>query len=188
MATEFTICLVCDEKSAAVINELRSKLAPSPYRDDAPHVTLLRVSSSSSMTDDRLASNLKKVLVLAPEISATARLKTVINVPGRRYGTSSVALISLDAETKAWRKSLIARLKEAGYHISPHQNIVYVPHVTVRLGVPIRGEALRATKKRLKAEQILTFDRLMLLRIEKRDRARRVREVRLDAGGTNTPL
>lgn len=71
LTPEFSICLKLTDEATKAINAIRQTLPPSPYRDDTPHLTLLRtIRAPLPMNDKELLDDMAQLLELSKKNAA----------------------------------------------------------------------------------------------------------------------
>src|SRR5262245_8857881 len=94
MTSEFSICLLLDRKTAQSVESIRQTLPVSPYRDDTPHVTLLRaIKSPSRMSDTDLLKDMEKLLGLSKNLPLSATVIKPANRFSPLFKTSSLVVL-----------------------------------------------------------------------------------------------
>ena len=177
MTNEFSICLLADDKTTELVNVIRSTMLPSPYRDDVPHITLLRgISSTNELHDDELFNFLHKMLDLDTRLPLTLHLENVENRSTTIYSPSAMAMIKTNEALINLRKRTCEILQANDYTIEPAELKSYNPHLTLRLGVKLH-ESQKNHEVQLLMQNQITFNDWMILRLEKDGRNRVMHQV-----------
>ena len=182
LTSEFSICLLLDHKSTQAVEEIRQTLPASPYRDDTPHVTLFRtIKSPSHMSDAALLQDIESFLKLSKNLPLTA----TVHKPGNRFSplfrTSSLILLHPSPQMKACRKNILRILKANGYSIGWFERLAFLPHISIRLGVPYTKRARAMTEQSFNPKAKLMFSSWIILRDIKKDGKYLVKEIAVDA-------
>ena len=82
---------------------------------------------------------------------------------------------------KAYRKNILGILKTNNYTVSLFERLVFLPHISVRLGVPYTEQAREMTEQTLPRQTKLTFNRWIILRDIKKDGKYLVKEVAVES-------
>lgn len=174
----FSVCLSLNPEVRKTVDDIRQMLPASPYRDDTPHMTLLRtIKSPSRINDADLLRDMKRIL----EVSKNLPLTAVIQKPANRFsplfGLSSLVVLTASPEMKAYRKNVIDTLRANNYSVGLVERLSFLPHITVRLGVPFTRKARATAAQGFRAGNRLNFDTWIILRDIKKDGKYLVREV-----------
>lgn len=146
-AREFSICLLPTDDVIKDIETLRATLPDSPYRDDIPHITLLRgISSNTDISDEALADDIGSTLSLSSRLPLMCTVKSIDNKSSQLYTSTGAVVLESSLDLLELRKDAVQRLMERGYTVEPQELDIYTPHVTVRLGVPLQDKAMTETK------------------------------------------
>lgn len=174
---EFSICLLPADDVTNNIQALRQDLPPSPYRDDTPHITLLRgITSSRDMSDEELVRDVESVLAFSKHLPLSARVGSIANKSNQFYTATGVALTDASPELLAFRRQAVNDLIQHGYSVEAQELRTYTPHVTVRLGVPLEGTMLQRAEALFNGRTI-TFGSWVLFRLILVDDKRMMQEV-----------
>jgi len=139
-------------------------LPASPYRDDWPHLTLLRgITAPEQVTDQALLAQMTRVVNLK-EFSLTGSVAIIANKHNEFYSDTGVLLFAPSEELLAYRNRCISALQQRGFRVDPHELVDYSPHLTIRLGVPLTGDLLARAEKDFLG-QTVKFSGWMLLRL-----------------------
>lgn len=177
MTSEFSICWLLDDKATRAVEAIRQTLPASPYRDDTPHVTLLRaIKSPSAVSDTDLLRNMEQLLELTKNLPLTVAVHKPANRFSPLFKLSSVVVLSASPEMKAYRKNVIRILKANNYSIS-RERLVFFPHISIRLGVPYTTQAKVMTEQSFNPEAKLILNRWVILRDVKKDGKYLVKEI-----------
>jgi hypothetical protein len=177
LTSEFALCLTLDRKTTQVVGTIRQILPASPYRDDTPHVTLLRaIKSRAPMNDTDSLQNMEKLLGLSKNLPLTA----TVHKPADRFSPlfrfSSLILLHASPKMKAYRKNIVSILKANGYSVSL-ERLFFLPHISICLGVPYTTKAKAMTVQSFGSGAKLTFNRWIILRDIKKDGKYLVKEI-----------
>jgi hypothetical protein len=179
--SEFAICFLLDRKSTQAVEAIRRTLPASPYRDDTPHVTLLRTRSPALMSDSDLLRDMERLL----ELSGNLPLTAVVHKPANRFSplfrVSSLVLLHASPQMRSYRKRVMRTLKANNYSIGWFERLLSLPHISIRLGVPYTKQAEAMTEHNFKPGAQLTFSTWVILRDIKKDGKYLVKEI---AAGT----
>ena len=180
MTFEFSICLTLDPKITQAVDAIRQILPISPYRDDTPHITLLRAIKSPSQVSDRdLLRDMERLLELSKNLPLTATVHKPANRFSPLFRLSSVVLLHASPEMKLYRKNVIRTLKANNYSIG-RERLVFFPHISIRLGVPYTDNAKAMTEQNFSPEKKIIFNKWVILRDIKKDGKYLVKEIALD--------
>lgn len=178
MTSEFSICLTLGPTATRAIESIRKTLPASPYRDDTPHVTLLRtIKSPSPMNDKDLLRNIEELLELSKNLPLTARVRKPANMFSPLFRVSSLLLLRASPEMKAYRNHVIKTLRANNYSISWFERLVFLPHISIRLGVPHTKHTNAMVKRRFSPNAKLTFTTWIILRDIRKDGKYLVKEI-----------
>lgn len=170
MTREFSICLLPDPEITQAVENIRKSLPPSPHRDDTPHVTLLRtIRCPSEMNDEDLIRDMERLLELSKNIGLTATVRKPHNIYSPLFGVSSQVQLQASPEMKAYRKHVMNSLKANNYAIGVFERIAFLPHMSIRLGVPYTKQARLLTEQSFTVGTQLTFNKWIILRDIKKD-------------------
>jgi len=181
MTSEFSICLALDSKTTQAVNAIRQVLPASPYRDDTPHVTLLRaIKCPSQMSDADLLQGMERLL----EISKNLPLTAAVHKPANRFSPlfrfSSLVLLHASPEMKAYRKQVMKTMKANNYSVSLFERLAFLPHISIRLGVPYTEHAKAMTERSFTPRSKVAFNKWIILRDIKQDGKYLVKEITID--------
>lgn len=177
--TEFSICLLADDATAGGIQELRDTLPPSPYRDDTPHITLLRgISASAILEDDQLLGDVDAKLHLCERLPLTATVTEIANKSNQFYTATGLLLLEASPELVDLRRNAATQLQTAGYSIEVQELAQYMPHVTVRLGIPLEVNELQHAQRLFPVGHEISFGSWALFRLVKEGDRRQMREIK----------
>jgi len=178
LTREFSICLLPTDDVITDIEALRVRLPDSPYRDDVPHITLLRgISSGADMSDEALADDIGMTLSLSSRLPLSGTVKLIDNKSNQFYTDTGVVILESSKELLDFRKDAVNRLLERDYTVEAQELSTYTPHVTVRLGVPLQGRFMDETKLRFD-DRIIRFNSWLLFRLVLQDDKRLMHVVR----------
>lgn len=178
LTREFSICLLPTDDVTADIEALRARLPDSPYRDDVPHITLLRgISSDTDMSDETLADDVGTTLSLSSRLPLLSTVRLIDNKSNQFYTDTGVVILESSKELLDFRKDAVNRLMERGYTVEAQELSTYTPHITVRLGVPLQGEVMGETRLRFH-NRTIRFGDWLLFRLVLQDDKRLMHVVR----------
>lgn len=181
LTNEFSICLLLNTKTTRTVQAIRQTLAASPYRDDTPHVTLLRtIKSPTHMGDRDLLEDMERLLQLSARLPLSATVLQPANRFSPLFRVSSLVLLKASPEVKMYRKNIIRVLKANNYSISLFERLIYLPHISIRLGVPYSKQARATTEQSFRPGTQVIFNKWILLRDIKKDGKYLVKEIALD--------
>jgi hypothetical protein len=144
---EFSICLLADKKTTSFVNSWRKKLLPSPYRDDPPHITLLRgITSPHQVEDIKLYEEVGGILESVGVRQLDLAFENVCNVADARYTDSAVVYFDLPESISTKRSALIAELQAHNFSIEPDEITSYEVHMTLRLGVSLTMDQIQSIR------------------------------------------
>jgi hypothetical protein len=176
--SEFSICLTLSPETTSAVNAVRESMAASPYRDDTPHITLLRtIKCPRQMSDADLLQDIERILELSKNLPFTARVKKLANVFSPLFRTSSLINLTASSEMKSYRKHVLKTLKANNYSVGIVEHIAYLPHISVRLGVPYTAKTKQMTERSFPNGTELNFENWIILRDIKRDGKYLVKEI-----------
>jgi hypothetical protein len=113
---EFSIILHLDKQSSDDIEQIRTVLPDSPYRDDKPHITLVTdILTPRPMADQVLLVTLEPLLQKILRIKPHALVRRISNISGGHYTTTSAVELSSSAELQAEHANLLNALIDAGF-------------------------------------------------------------------------
>ena len=177
LTREFSICLLPADDVANDIQALRQDLPASPYRDDIPHITLLRgITSNADMSDEELAQDVESVLSISERLPLGATVQSIANKSNQFYTDTGVVLMKALPELLAFRQKVADLLAQHGYSIESQELHTYIPHITIRLGVPLEGAMLQQAEA-LFSGRAIAFSHWVLFRLVMEDGERMMRQV-----------
>lgn len=179
LTSEFSICLTLDRKATEAVEAIRQTLPASPYRDDTPHITLLRtIKTPTPMSDTELLQDTERLLGLSKDLPLTIKVRKPANSfdPLFRWFSSQI-LLRTSPEIKAYRKRILQILQANNYSVGIVSRLTFFPHISVRLGVPYTKKAKAMAERSFSPEATLTFNRWIILRDIKKDGKYLVKEV-----------
>ena len=182
LTSKFSICLLLDRTSAQAVDTIRQTLPASPYRDDTPHVTLLRtIKTPSPMSDKDLLDDMERILGLSKRLplTTTVRRPATSLDPVFRWFSSQV-LLSVSPEIQSCRKHMLLTLRANNYSVGLVSRLTFFPHISVRLGVPYTEKARGIAAQSFSPGTNLTFSKWIILRDIKKDGKYLVKEIALD--------
>lgn len=182
LTRKFSICFTPDPRTTQAINTIRETLPTSPYRDDTPHVTLLRtIKCPSQMSDKDLLQDMERLLNLSKNLPLRATIRKPVNSFSPLFRISSLLQLRVSPEMKSYRKYVMKTLKANNYSIGLFEHLVFLPHISVRLGVPYTKQARIMAIQSFVSETELTFSKWIILRDIKRDGKYLVKEIAVDS-------
>jgi 2'-5' RNA ligase len=178
MTSEFSICLVLDPEATQAVEAIRQTLTPSPYRDDTPHVTLLRtIKCPSQMNDTDLLQDMERLLEISKNLPLTTTVHKSANIFSPLFRVSSQIQLYASPELKSYRKHIMRILKANNYSVGLFEHLAFLPHISVRLGVPYTEQARLMTEQSFVPETKITFSKWIILRDIKKDGKYLVKEI-----------
>ena len=182
MTSQFSICLALDPKTTQAVHTIRRTLSASPYRDDTPHVTLLRtIKCPSQMNDTDLLQDMERLLGLSKNLPLAA----TVHKPATRFSPlfrfSSQVQLYASPEMKSYRKQIMRILKANHYSIGLFEHLAFLPHISIRLGVPYTDPAKAMAERSFSPKTKLTFDTWIILRDIKKDGKYLVKEIAVES-------
>ena len=179
LTSQFSICLTLDYTTMQTVNAVRQTLPTSPYRDDTPHVTLLRaIKPPSPMSDTALLRDMERLLGLSKGLPLTATVRKLANGfdPLFRWFSSRV-LLHASPEIKTCRKHILRTLQANNYSVGIVSRLTFFPHISVRPGVPYTEKAKAMAERSFSPETTLSFNGWIILRDIKKDGNYLVKEI-----------
>lgn len=175
---EFSICLQPTADIAERIDDLRMLLPASPYRDDPPHITLIRgMVSDGDIGDNELLSRVATISQIGDKLPLSGTITDVINKSNHFYSESSVLIISPSDELLLFRSNLQKLLVSDDFSDESHDNNTHDLHITIRLGIPIVGDLLQDVKDQFLKKTVQFID-WSIFRLELEDGDRKMREIK----------
>jgi hypothetical protein len=179
LTSQFSICLKLDDEATQAVDAIRKALPPSPYRDDTPHLTLARTIKTPSILDDKeLLDDMGRLLELSKDLPLTATVRKPANSldPLFRWFSSQL-IIDVSPEIESYRKHILRTLHVNNYSVGLVSRLTFLPHISVRLGVPYTAEARAIAERSFAPGAKLIFNKWIILRDIKQDGEYLVREV-----------
>jgi len=169
--TDFSIILCVDEVTAGVVEGFRKNLPKTPFRDDPPHVTLIRVVSiPKAMSDEEL------VIFMRPKLNFQVPLhvcfEKVTDHPSEKYGTTTVLEYKVASELIEFRKSLIKALQSESCTIPKAVAEIYRPHMTLILGKTLDSDSKKEATEIFTRNSDVHFTQWKLLRYDENDKTK----------------
>jgi len=181
LTSEFSICLTLDPKTTQAVEAIRQTLPPSPYRDDTPHVTLLRtIKCPFRMSDTDLLQDVERLLELSKNLPLTTTVHKPANIFSPLFKVSSQVQLNASPEMKSYRKHIMKTLKANKYSIGLFEHLAFLPHISVRLGVPYTKQARLMTEQSFVPETKITFSKWIILRNIEKDGKYLVKEIAMN--------
>jgi hypothetical protein len=81
---------------------------------------------------------------------------------------------------KAYRKDIIKILSANNYSVSLFERLVFLPHISIRLGVPYSEHAQTVAERSFAPTSKITFSKWIVLRDIKKDGKYLVKEIAID--------
>jgi len=177
LTCEFSICLLPNEEITSDVNSLREELPKSPYRDDIPHITLLRgITANDDLSDDALVQKIDSTLAISNKLPLDGSVHTIANASNQFYSSSSGIILRASPELLEFRKQAAAQLEMRGFSVEAQELAFFVPHITIRLGVPLTGDSLSKAEALFSGRKV-TFSHWLLFRLVKQNDNRIMHEV-----------
>jgi 2'-5' RNA ligase len=178
LTPEFSICLLPDQATQDDVEAIRQTLPPSPYRDDTPHLTLLRtIKCPSLVEDDALLQQVDSLLELSNSLPLEATTVGALNAFSPIYKMSSGILLETSDKMTAYRASCIARFKANGFTLSPTQSLQFRPHITIRLGAPMPQQVQTRASESFPVGRTIAFGAWVVFRVVYQDGKRMMKEL-----------
>jgi hypothetical protein len=178
MTNEFSICLMLDPNAKQTIEAIRQSLPAPPLRDDSPHITLLRtIKCPSRMSDKDLLRDMERLLELTKNLPLSATVHKTANLFSPLFGVSSTVQLHASPELKNYHKQVKKILMANNYSVGVFARLVFMPHISVRLGVPYTKQAKEVAEKSFPTGAKLTFTTWAIFRDIKRDGKYLVKEI-----------
>jgi len=176
---EFSIVLVCDGPSGDLVLSIRDGLPESPYYDSQPHMTLIRgIHSKVPMSDSELVTAVRSILTTNQLLKTRVTPKKIANGFNHVYKTSSAITIKAPHVLKLTRRKFIKDLESNGFSVELIEKLVYLPHITIRLGVPLRGQRKMNATQQLAQLSTIGFSDGYIFRIYKQKHGRSIRAIK----------
>lgn len=180
LTSEFGICLLPDSKTKRAVDTIRQTLPASPYRDDTPHLTLLRtIKSPTQISDAELLQNMEELLELSRNLPLAAIVRKPVNGFSPLFGFSSVVLLRASPEMKSYRKNIVRILKANDYYSSRLESLLFFPHLSIRLGVSYTDKTKVMAAQSFETETKITFSKWVIFRDIKQDGKRLIKQISL---------
>ncbi|MDB5175151.1 MAG: hypothetical protein JWM81_9 [Candidatus Saccharibacteria bacterium] len=174
---EFSLCLFPEADWSNKLLAFRSQLADSPYRDDPPHMTLLRgITAPMPLDDTELIQAIQSITRIESTLPMVATVSDVANKSNHLYSSSSGLLLEPEAALTVFRRRLTSSLQEHGFFIEQAELDSFLAHITIRLGVPLHGELLAHAKDKFVGTTV-NLTSWAIFRLELNDEARQMRQV-----------
>jgi 2'-5' RNA ligase len=178
---EFAVVLVCDSATRDVIAAIRRDLPVSPYYESIPHITLLRgIRSATHISDEQLVNGVRELLDVNQLRQVRFAPKKVVNRFNHIYKTTAAIGVQVPRKLRLLRNQFMRALRDNGFRVEPIEKLVYVPHLTIRLGVTLRGPAKAQAEGRLRQIGTIGCGAIAILRICRQDGERAVRMVMVE--------
>lgn len=161
------------------IEEVRGVLPDSPYRDDTPHLTIMRtIETPTPMSDAELSQDMERLLHASEALPLTATVnKPASSIDPLFRWFSSQLLLRASPEIRLHRERMLRTLRANNYAVGIVSRLTFFPHISVRLGVPYNEQARAMAERSFSPGTELTFNRWIILRDIKKDGNYLVREV-----------
>lgn len=104
----------------------------------------------------------------------------VVNRISRHYSSTSVIQVKAPAALTKERKILIKKLIANDCKVELMEKIAYFPHVTIRLGVPLKRAARREFYRKIRQQGDIRFTRACSIVIVHENNKRSAREIIID--------
>ena len=124
-----------------------------------------------------MVGHVEATLSIAEHLPLEATVREVANKSNQFYSSSGVMILDASDKLQAFRQEVVRKLSEAGYAVEDQELRAFVPHVTVRLGVPLEGEQFARAQEKFEGRTI-AFNQWVLFRLVKAGDSRTMREVR----------
>jgi|GEM_PF-639744 len=171
LTREFSICLLPTENVATDIETIRNSLPDSPYRDDIPHITLLRgITAHTDLSDDALAQALESILSPEDNLPLEGNVVGIANKSNQFYSSTGLLLLEASPRLTDFRKQVADRLKRHNYDVEAQELANFMPHITIRLGIALEGASLHDAEELFRDRSITFSDWLLFRLIEEGDK------------------
>src|SRR2546430_17327797 len=117
LTDEFSLCLTPTPEITERVEALRRELPPSPYRDDPPHLTLLRGIRCWPVGNERLLECLAPLVRAGEQLPQEAVVVEAINGSNAFYRPSGVISLAPSPGMSAYRGAVIERLLASDFSI-----------------------------------------------------------------------
>ncbi len=178
--TEFSVIFCVDDDTAQAVESMRTQLPKTPFRDDPPHVTLLRSVTTPELLSDEEAVSFMNPFLDKPNFSMDIAFEKVIDLGSPKYGTTTVLAYNPDPKLIAYRKKLIDTLQSHSCIIPDDVVNQYTPHMTLVLGKTISDEMKQKATELFSNLPATYFSHWKLLRYDESDNTK----VRVLNGGS----
>lgn len=163
---EFSIILPLDRAASQDIKNIRGLMPASPFRDDPPHVTLLRgIHTTKDVSDQELLRSITPALDRLLKVEPHLHVSHLLNLSGGPYKISSAIAFKASLPLQREHISLVAHLRGNGYLVDSSAIFNYYPHATVRLGVPFDFAVLDAAQNFFSKGRAVGFAGWEILRL-----------------------
>jgi 2'-5' RNA ligase len=177
LTRELSICLIPNKEIINDVSILRKELDASPYRDDIPHITLLRgITANDDLSDEALVHMIDRTTGIKSKLPLIVNVRAIANASNRFYSLSSGMVLDAPHELLDLRKQIALQLETHGFSVEPQELTNYVPHITIRLGVPLEDERLSKAEALFIGRTVI-FSQWLLFRVVKQNDKRFMHEV-----------
>ncbi len=177
LTREFSICLLPSDDVATDIEAIRNSLPDSPYRDDIPHITLLRgITANTDLSDDALVQDVESILSPGDNLPFEGHVLGIANKSNQFYSSTGLILLEASSQLIEFRKQVVDHLEQRGYSVEAQELTDFTPHVTIRLGVALEGTSLHDAEE-LFRDRIITFSSWLVFRLIREDDKRVTHQV-----------
>lgn len=129
------------------------------------------------MSDKELLDEINSLLALSSNLPFQSTVTKIANKSNQFYSSSGLLLLQASKSLLAYREEVAARLIKNNYSVESQELHDYTPHITIRLGVPLKGGILKQAQESLNAK-VISFNQWMLFRLVLVDGKRTMREIR----------
>jgi len=129
------------------------------------------------MGDTDLLQDMGRLLELSKNLPLTATVHKLANRFSPLFRVSSLVLLYASPEMRIYRKRIIRILRTNNYSVGLVERLLFLPHISVRLGVPYTKEAKNIAQQRFKPKAKLSFAKWIVLRDVKKDGKYLVKEL-----------
>jgi hypothetical protein len=111
----------------------------------------------------------------------TATVHKILNRFSPLFRNTSLVTLRASDEMRIYRKHVMKTLKANGYSVGFVEHLAFMPHISVRLGIPYTKQAKLLTSQNFAADTELTFRKWIILRDIKKDGKYLVKQIALEA-------
>lgn len=127
------------------------------------------------MSDNVLSQHVEQALSLSDKLPINLTVKTVANKSNQFYSSSGLILLTASEELLNIPQTVTTQLVRQDYMIESQEFDNFTLHMTIRLGIPLKGDMLRKAEQQFQSRTI-TFSHWLLLRLVTEDGKRSMHE------------